>query len=261
MRIPSVAKLGASATAICSAVDASWIKSGASDQLVTHIASLCDGNVYGTSTCLMILFAVSHSGITHVRHQLVQICGERFVRVCFAFVSLCLAYSLLDYYIDHIWVDEIFALSTEYHVFARALNFLSFYFLHPKVFDLIEVAAIRVPRRSYSSKGITRITRHPQLTAVTLWSAGHILLVNTLFNVWTLSLVMAYHVFASHRYDRYYSSCGSFRAYINETSTVPFKAIFERRQCWPKISEFDLLPYACLTVLSLCASYVDRKLL
>lgn len=42
-------------------------------------------------------------------------------------------------------------------------NFVSFFFLYPSTFNLLEVAAVDKPKMHLWESGIMRITRHPQV--------------------------------------------------------------------------------------------------
>lgn len=44
-------------------------------------------------------------------------------------------------------------------------NFVSFFFLYPSTFNLLEVAAVDKPKMHLWETGIMRITRHPQVNA------------------------------------------------------------------------------------------------
>lgn len=44
-------------------------------------------------------------------------------------------------------------------------NFVSFLFLYPSTFNLLEVAAVDKPKMHLWETGIMRITRHPQVTS------------------------------------------------------------------------------------------------
>lgn len=44
-----------------------------------------------------------------------------------------------------------------------AMSFISFFFLYPSTFNLLEVAAVDKPKVHMWETGIMRITRHPQV--------------------------------------------------------------------------------------------------
>jgi zeta-carotene isomerase len=49
------------------------------------------------------------------------------------------------------------------HQFVWISNFISFLFLYPATFNLLEVAAVDKPKLHLYETGIMRITRHPQV--------------------------------------------------------------------------------------------------
>ena len=57
------------------------------------------------------------------------------------------------------------------------VNFSSFFFLYPSVFNLKEVAAVEIPQLHLWETGIIRITRHPQFVGQVMWSAAHLTMV------------------------------------------------------------------------------------
>jgi zeta-carotene isomerase len=55
------------------------------------------------------------------------------------------------------------------HQFLWLSNFISFFFLYPSTFNLLEVAAVDKPKVHLWETGIIRITRHPQVLILTLY--------------------------------------------------------------------------------------------
>ena len=49
------------------------------------------------------------------------------------------------------------------HELVWAMSFISFFFLYPSTFNLLEVAAVDEPKVHMWETGIMRITRHPQV--------------------------------------------------------------------------------------------------
>jgi len=49
-------------------------------------------------------------------------------------------------------------------------NFISFFFLYPSTFNLLEIAAVDKPKIHLYETGIIRITRHPQVLILTLYT-------------------------------------------------------------------------------------------
>ena len=57
------------------------------------------------------------------------------------------------------------------HGVAWTINFLSFFFLYPSVFNLKEVAVEKTKIHLWET-GVIRITRHPQMVGQVMWSGG-----------------------------------------------------------------------------------------
>jgi hypothetical protein len=55
------------------------------------------------------------------------------------------------------------------HSAVWALSFISFFFLYPSTFNILEVAAVDKPKLHLWETGIMRITRHPQVQ----WRTSH----------------------------------------------------------------------------------------
>lgn len=55
------------------------------------------------------------------------------------------------------------------HELVWLLNLLSFYFLYPSTFNILEVAAVDEPKLHMWETGIMRITRHPQMVGQGIW--------------------------------------------------------------------------------------------
>ncbi|HEY9658373.1 MAG TPA: NnrU family protein, partial [Allocoleopsis sp.] len=94
---------------------------------------------------LLVGFAIVHSGLAALRPQGEKRFGARLYRIFFALVSLPLAVLLIVYFISHrydglqLWnVQGISGIEP----FVWALSAISFLFLYPATFNLLEVAAI-----------------------------------------------------------------------------------------------------------------------
>ena len=178
----------------------------------------------------------------------------------FAWPSLCLSYSWIVYYIAHahdgivLWDGEANAVA---HTLAWCVNFASFFFLYPSVFNLKEVAAVEKPRLHLWETGIIRITRHPQMVGQVMWSAAHLAMVGSTFNALTMALLVGHHLFACWNGDRrLLAEHGEdFVAVRERTSVVPFQAIVEGRQTLPPdyYKELVRAPYALIAVGTLGA--------
>ncbi len=186
--------------------------------------------------------------------------GARAWRVIFAFPSLCLAYSWITYFIAHshdglqFWnLQGVGAV----HAAAWALNFISFFFLYPSVFNLKEVAAVEVPKVHLWETGVIRITRHPQMVGQVLWSVGHFAMVGTSFTALTMALLVGHHAFACWNGDRRLleEHGDDFVTVRERTSIVPFQAVLEGRQTLPPDYYKELLraPYALIAAGTLGA--------
>ena len=94
-----------------------------------------------------------------------ELIGARAWRVLFAGISLPLATIALFYFINHRYDGEILWTVRglpHAHDAIFVANFVSFLFLYPSTFNLLEVAAVDKPKLHLWEAGVTRITRHPQ---------------------------------------------------------------------------------------------------
>jgi len=201
-----------------------------------------------------------HSGLASLRPWARQYTGERLWRVIFASFSLPLAYSWIVYYIGHIHDGTEFwnlQANPAAHGLAWTINFASFFFLYPTVFNLKEVAAVETPRIHLWETGIIRITRHPQAVGQVMWSAAHLAMVGSTFCLLTNALLVAHHLFACWNGDRRLEAehGEDFLAVKERTSTVPFLAILQGRQELPSdyYKELVRAPYALIATGTLAA--------
>ena len=102
-----------------------------------------------TMTVILGVFAITHSGLAGLRPKGETLIGERAYRVIFALTSLSLSVVAIVYFINHrysgtpLWdVRGTPAL----HELLWATNFVSFLFLYPSTFNILEVAAIDKPK-------------------------------------------------------------------------------------------------------------------
>ena len=193
---------------------------------------------------MLIVFAVCHSGLAGLRTYAEPIVGPRAWRVLFALVSLPLALSCISFFVNHahdgtpLWTlnptnDPTTA--TILHTALWLVNFVSFLFLYPSSFNLLEIAAIQRPQLHLYETGITRITRHPQAVGQILWCCAHTLYLGSSTAVAASAVLIAHHVFATYHGDRRLrTKHGDDFDYIKaRTSIVPFQAIWEGRQELP----------------------------
>lgn len=256
----------AAVATIMTAVVVLWVfpQTGYSDDFLRSIEALTGGNPHAVTLFFGILFPIVHSGLASARPFGEKIVGARTWRVIFAFPSLCLAYSWITYFIAHAHDGiEFYDLSHNptAHGIAWTINFLSFFFLYPSVFNLKEVAAVEKPTLHLWETGIIRITRHPQFVGQSMWSAAHLAMVGTSFTALTMALLVAHHAFACWNGDRRYRDRFGdelWNTVVKEkTSVLPFQAILEGRQVLPSDYYKELLrgPYFLIAAGTLGAYF------
>jgi len=137
---------------------------------------------------LLLGFAVAHSGLASLRMRGEAIIGARLYRVLFALVSIPLAVILVVYFFNHrydgllLWqVQGVTGVKTLVWI----LSAISFFFLYPATFNLLEIAAIQKPQVHLYETGILRVTRHPQMVGQVIWCIGHTLWLGTSFTLLT----------------------------------------------------------------------------
>lgn len=184
---------------------------------------------------LLAGFAVVHSGLAALRPLGEKFIGARLYRVAFALASLPLAIVLIIYFINHrydglhVWnLQGIPGMQTGVWV----LSALSFFFLYPATFNLLEIAAIQKPQVHLYETGIIRITRHPQMVGQVLWCIAHTAWLGTTFMLVTSAGLILHHLFGVWHGDRRLKQRygESFETIKSRTSIVPFLAIAQGRQ-------------------------------
>jgi uncharacterized membrane protein len=184
---------------------------------------------------LLLGFAIAHSGLAALRPWGERKIGARLYRVLFALVSLPLAAILIIYFISHrydgwqLWqVQGIPGIKAAVWV----LSAISFLFLYPATFNLLEIAAIEKPQVHLYETGVIRISRHPQMVGQVIWCAAHTLWLGTTFTLLTSLGLIAHHLFAvwhgDCRLEKRYGE--TFLAVKSRTSVIPFLAILDGRQ-------------------------------
>lgn len=191
---------------------------------------------------LLLGFAIAHSGLASLRPWAEKYIGPRLYRVLFALVSLPLAVVLVVYFFNHrydgfqLWqVQGVPGIQT----LVWLLSAISFLFLYPATFNLLEIAAIQKPQVHLFETGIIRITRHPQMVGQVIWCIAHTLWIGTSFTFVTSIGLVLHHLFGvwhgdrrlSHRYGEAFESVKA------RTSIIPFLAIFQGHQTL-KLPEF-----------------------
>lgn len=216
---------------------------------------------------ILFTFALVHSGLASLRGAGEKLIGERAYRVLYAASSLPLAVSAVVYFMNHrydgvqLW-DVRSVLGVREIVWA--MSFVSFFFLYPSTFNLLEVAAVDKPKLHMWETGIMRITRHPQMVGQFLWCFAHTLWIGNSFTVVTSAGLLAHHFFGVwHGDKRLLDRHGeAYRILKERTSVLPFAAILDGRQKLPHdyYKEFLRVPYFVIAFLTVGA-YWSQPLL
>ena len=186
---------------------------------------------------LQLVFAIAHSGGAAVRPWAEKYLGPRLYRIIFALLSLPLAVILIVYFFNHrydgwqLWqVQGIPGVGALVWV----LSAISFLFLYPATFNLLEIAAIQKPQVHLYETGIIRITRHPQMVGQVIWCVAHTLWLGTSFTLVTSIGLVIHHLFGVWHGDRRLSQRygEAFEMVKQRTSIIPFQAIIDGRQSW-----------------------------
>ncbi len=180
-------------------------------------------------------FALAHSGLAALRLEAEKRVGPRAYRVLFAIVSISLAVVLITYFLNHRYDGvQLWQVQGQPWVmpFVWMLSAISFLFLYPSTFNLLEIAAIQQPKVHLYDAGIVRITRHPQMVGQVIWCIAHTLWVGTTFTLVTSLGLIGYHLFAVWHGDRrltirYGDAFAKVKA---QTSVIPFLAVLQGRQ-------------------------------
>jgi uncharacterized membrane protein len=184
---------------------------------------------------LLLGFAIAHSGLAALRSWAETKIGPRPYRILFALVSLPLAVVLIIYFFNHrydgiqLWqVQGIAGVKP----LVWGLSAISFLFLYPSTFNLLEVAAVAKPQVHLHETGIIRITRHPQMVGQVIWCIAHTLWIGTSFMVVTSMGLILHHCFGVWHGDRRLQARfgEAFEKLKSRTSVIPFLAILEERQ-------------------------------
>ena len=184
---------------------------------------------------LLLGFAFLHSGLAALRPWSESLIGARLYRVFFALVSIPSATGLIIYFFNHRY-DGINLWQVQDIPWVKplvwSLSALSFLFLYPATFNLLEIAAVTKPQVHLYESGIIRITRHPQMVGQVIWCVAHTLWIGSSFTLLTSIGLIAHHLFAVWHGDRrlYQRYGDAFLKVKERTSVMPFLAIWEGRQ-------------------------------
>jgi uncharacterized membrane protein len=184
---------------------------------------------------LLLGFAIAHSGLAALRAWGESKIGARLYRVLFALVSIPYATTLIIYFFNHRYDGlELWDLQEVTGVKAAVwiLSAISFLFLYPATFNLLEIAAIQKPQVRLYETGIMRITRHPQMVGQLIWCVAHCVWIGSSFMVVTSIGLMAHHLFAVWHGDRRLTLRygEAFTEVQARTSIWPFVAILQGKQ-------------------------------
>lgn len=184
---------------------------------------------------LLMGFAIVHSGLAALRPWGEAKIGARLYRILFASASLPLALILIIYFFQHhydgiiLWqVQEIPGVKALVWI----LSAISFLFLYPATFNLLEIAAIEKPQVHLYETGIIRVSRHPQMVGQVIWCIAHTLWIGSTFTLVTSLGLIAHHLFAVWHGDRRLQSRygDAFLKVKERTSVIPFLAVIQGRQ-------------------------------
>ncbi|QNI69547.1 15-cis-zeta-carotene isomerase protein family [Cyanobium sp. NS01] len=184
---------------------------------------------------LLLAFAVLHSGGASLRQWGVARIGERAWRLIFAALSIPAAVVVVGYFLAHRydgvrlwdlqaqpWIVPVVWVGTA----------ISFLFLYPATYNLLEIPALLKPQVRLYATGIIRVSRHPQAVGQVLWCATHLLWIGTSFTLVTCAGLIAHHLFAVWNGDRrLHNRFGpAFEELRASTSILPFRAVLDGRQ-------------------------------
>ena len=184
---------------------------------------------------LTVIFAIIHSGGAALRNKAELFMGPRLWRLCFVSMSLPSAVILIGYFLAHRYDGvRLWNLQGNSLVFFMVwfLTAISFIFLYPATYNLLEIPSVQKPKIRIYSTGIMRVTRHPQAIGQIIWCIAHSLWIGTTFTLVTSLGLICHHVFAIWHGDKRleYKFGEEFHRFKENTSVLPFLAILDGRQ-------------------------------
>ena len=184
---------------------------------------------------LILIFAVIHSGGAALRSRAEALIGPRLWRLCFVSLSLPSAVILISYFLAHRYDGiRLWNFQGNNYVFLLVwiLTAISFLFLYPATYNLLEIPSVLKPQVRIYGTGIMRITRHPQAFGQIIWCLAHTLWIGTSFTFITSLGLISHHLFAIwHGDKRLEIKFGEeFYKFKESTSIFPFVAIIDGRQ-------------------------------
>ncbi|PKI31714.1 hypothetical protein CRG98_047924 [Punica granatum] len=252
--------------AVLFALNVAWLDNGSNglglgSAFIRSVSGLSESHEV-VMLLLILIFAAAHSGLASLRDAGEKLIGERAFRVLFAGISLPLVVSTVVYFINHRYDGvQLWQLQAVpgVHELVWLSSFMSFFFLYPSTFNLLEVAAVDKPKMHLWETGIMRITRHPQMVGQVIWCLAHTVWIGNSVAVAASVGLIGHHLFGVWNGDRRLAiSYGeAFEIMKSRTSVIPFAAILDGRQELPEdyYKEFIRLPYLSITILTLLAYF------
>ncbi|QNI49382.1 15-cis-zeta-carotene isomerase protein family [Synechococcus sp. A15-60] len=184
---------------------------------------------------LLLIFAVIHSGGAALRSRAEARIGARAWRLVFAALSIPSAVVVIGYFLAHrydgirLWNLQGLPGMVPLVWIVTAISFL---FLYPATYNLLEIPAVLKPQVRLYATGIIRISRHPQAVGQILWCLSHALWIGSSFMLVTCAGLIGHHLFAVWHGDRRLKQRfgDAFDKLRDETSVVPLAAVIEGRQ-------------------------------
>ena len=184
---------------------------------------------------LLMLFAVIHSGGASLRRRAEARIGARAWRLLFAAASIPSAVIVIGWFLAHrydgirLWNLQGVPAMVPLVWIGTAISFL---FLYPATYNLLEIPAVLKPQVRLYATGIIRISRHPQAIGQILWCLTHALWIGSSFMLVTCFGLVAHHLFAVWHGDRRLKERfgEAFDELKATTSVLPFQAVIDGRQ-------------------------------
>ena len=184
---------------------------------------------------LLVLFAVIHSGGAALRQRAEARIGARAWRLLFASASIPSAVVVIGWFLAHrydgirLWNLQGVPGMVPLVWIGTAVSFL---FLYPATYNLLEIPAVLKPQVRLYATGIIRISRHPQAIGQILWCITHALWIGSSFMLVTCFGLVAHHLFAVWHGDRRLQERfgAAFDDLIANSSVLPFRAVIDGRQ-------------------------------
>ncbi|OVA19079.1 NnrU [Macleaya cordata] len=215
--------------AVLFALDVIWIDSstgvGLGKAFVDSVSGISESHEI-VMLILIFIFAAVHSGMASFRDMGEKLIGERAYRVLFAGISLPLAVSTVVYFINHRYDGmQLWQLQSVpgLHQLVWISNFISFFFLYPSTFNLLEVAAVDKPKMHLWETGIMRITRHPQMVGQVIWCLAHTVWIGNSVAVATSIGLIGHHLFGVWNGDRRLASSADTRCILGPSTNASSK--------------------------------------